>query len=215
MATRITPELREIPVVSAKILEEQRIPLHGEYGFGYTHILGRITEIVCLPSSPYPTVLCDLVREAQSLREPVVWLTMRSVVFFPPDIDANGVDLEALSIVWINDARSAMRAAEHLLRSGCFGLVILDLPPHSLIDQGRIGKLARLAALHQSAVVFVTKFTRNTPYTLGSLVSLRCEVTRKRIATNKFCWILKVIKDRKSAPGWSLMGVCDGPFGLH
>ena len=38
-----------------------------------------------------------------------------------------GIDLDALPVVRVPDARAAGRAADHLVRSGGFGLVVIDL----------------------------------------------------------------------------------------
>ena len=214
MATPSAP-LSKLPVVRAIQLEDQRAREGGVVEFGYSTLLGRITEIVCVPSSPYLTVLCSLIREAQLLREPVVWIATRDVVFFPPDMAGNGVDLEALPVVWVPHARGAVRAAEHVLRSNTFGLITLDIPPHSLIEQGRIGKIARLADLHHAAVVFITKHTKKTSFTLGSMVSLRCEIDREHVSTDQYHCVVRVIKDRKRPPGWSHAEVCHGPDGLR
>ena len=209
------PTLGKLPVVRAVHLGSQRERGDTIADFGYHSLLGRITELVCVPASPYLTVMCNLIREAQLLREPLVWIAPRDVIFFPPDIAANGVDLGALPIVWVPHARAAVRVAEHLLRSGTFGLLVLDLPPHSLIEQGRIGKMARLADLHNSAVVCITKHTKTTAFTLGSMVSLRCEVDRQRVSPNRYHCVVRVLKDRRCALGWSHAEVCHGPDGLR
>jgi recombination protein RecA len=204
--------LTKLPVVKAIQLQNRG---YDSAEFGYYSLVGRVTELVCVPSSPYLTVMSALVREAQRLREPVVWIATREVMFFPPDMAANGVDLQALPVVWVPTSRAAVRAAEYLMRSNTFGLLVLDLPPQSLIEQGKIGKLARLADLRGSAVVFITKHSRGTQFTLGSMVSLRCEVHRERVEENRYHCVVRVVKDKRRPPGWRHAEECHGPDGLR
>ena len=85
----------------------------------------------------------SLAWKAQLRGEPVAWILARPSSFFPPDLHAGGIDLEALAVVRVPDAAAAARAADKLLRSGAFGLVLLD----DLVDRDVLGH-----ALHARVV---------------------------------------------------------------
>ena len=55
------------------------------------------------------------------------WVTSTESVFYPPDAVHGGIDLAALAVIRVLHAASIPRAGEKLLRSGGFGLVVLDL----------------------------------------------------------------------------------------
>jgi recombination protein RecA len=90
-------------------------------------LAGRLVELSGQESPARLTTALGLVLEAQLSGERVAWVTFESSAFFPPDAAAGGVDLEALPVVRIPTALAAARAAEHLVRSGGFGLVVIDL----------------------------------------------------------------------------------------
>ena len=73
------------------------------------------------------TAATALVVDAQRQREPVVWISSRAAGCYPPDLVACGVDLESLPFVHVADAEASLRAADQLVRSGAFGLLVLDL----------------------------------------------------------------------------------------
>lgn len=88
---------------------------------------GRLVELSARGATATLTMAMELVVEAQTQHEPVAWLTLSTGTFYPPDVAECGVDLAALVVVRAPDATAAARAAERILRSGAFGLVILDL----------------------------------------------------------------------------------------
>ena len=55
------------------------------------------------------------------------WVTSAESFFYPPDVARGGTDLAALVVVRLAERRSIPRAGEKLLRSGGFGVVVLDL----------------------------------------------------------------------------------------
>ena len=123
------------------------------------------------------SVATRLVVRAQAEGEPVAWVAPEGgSCVFPPDLAAAGVDLNALVFVRVPQKGHALvRATEVLLRSGAFGLVILDLsegvPARPLVWQSRLNGLVRL---HESRLAMVTSSSREQP-SLGPLVSLRVE----------------------------------------
>ncbi len=120
-----------------------------------------------------------LVARAMQEREPVAWLAPRDAEgFYPPDLVALGVDLDALVVVRMKDDaghHGLLRAAEVLLRAGAFGLVVIDLrrgvPSGALSWQSRLSGLVRL---HGARLVLLTSTAREAS-SVGPLISLRVE----------------------------------------
>lgn len=126
-----------------------------------------------------------LIVHAQAEQEPVAWITTRSAAcFYPPDFERAGVDLSALCVVRLADEREGsanvsshgvLRAAEVLLRSGAFGLVVIDLMQG--VPKGELSWQARLSGLlrrHAARAVVLTESESKEP-SLGPLVSMRVE----------------------------------------
>src|SRR5215813_7198496 len=90
-------------------------------------IAGRFIELSASASAASLTLAFGLVREAQNQKEPVGWVTSMESFFYPPDVAQGGVDLGALVVIRVLDAGVIPTAGEKLLRSGGFGLVVLDL----------------------------------------------------------------------------------------
>jgi len=110
-------------------------------------------------------------------------------------------------------AATVARAAARLLRSGAFGLVVLDLGSDTGISAALLGKLGQLAQRHDSAVCCLTVKRPERP-SLGSLVSLRGEALRRRTGEDRFSCVVRVLKDKRSGPGWTHEEVVHGMPGL-
>src|SRR6185295_8377389 len=96
-------------------------------GWGLDALAGRLSEISGLRSSASLSLVFRVVLEAQKRKEPVAWISRMESVFYPPDAAEGGVDLEALAVVWAKNTLGSARAADLLVRSGAFSLVILDI----------------------------------------------------------------------------------------
>lgn len=182
--------------------------------FSYANLVGRITELSAPRNAPVLSFLSLLIKEVEEKGEPVVWVEAADSVFYPPDFAANGIDLAALPVVWAPDVKGGLRAAEHLLKSGSFGLLVIDLPPHSIIDQGRLGKLARMADLNEVAVVLVTGQEDGVSFTLGSIVSLRFSGSKTCRNSSTYTCSISAVKDKRAVPGWSYVEVFHAPDGM-
>lgn len=184
---------------------------------------GRLVEVSARGASATLTVTIDLVLEAQRANEPVAWLMRTNGSFYPPDVAAAGVDLSALVVVRAPDATACARAAERLLRSGAFGLVVLDLVdsitperPHRAddISMAHQGRLVTLAQAHDAAVLCLTDKAADAA-SLGSLVSLRTEALRLRdAARSDYDISLRALKDKRRGPNWHRTLRARGPSGL-
>jgi len=126
----------------------------GQPSFGLDELRGRLVEISARGASATLTAAIELVAEAQEQGEPIAWIAGASGTFYPPDVAESGIDLQALVVVRVVDAVAAARAAERLLRSGAFGLVVIDdIAELSLAAQGR---LVALAQAHDAAIACLT-----------------------------------------------------------
>jgi recombination protein RecA len=175
---------------------------------------GRVGEISGHRATATLTLAFRLVLEAQRLGEPVAWITGLASAFYPPDVASTAVDLDALVVVRAPDVRSSARAADLLVRSGAFGLVVLDLGEEARVPPPAQARLVGLARKHHAAVVYLTEKDAERP-SVGSLVSIRAEAARARRAGESFLCEARILKDKRRGPGWGHEEVCHGPDGLH
>ena len=189
--------------------------------WGLDALRGRLVELSARGATATLTTAIELVLEAQQADEPVAWVTLGNATFYPPDVADSGVDLAALSVVRVHDIVAAARAAERLLRSGGFGLVVLDFAGSALdLPIAHQGRLVTLAQTHDAAVVCITEKPSEAP-SLGSLVSLRAEALRLHAPSlgeppsdRGYHVTLRALKDKRRGPGWSRTTKLRGPSGL-
>lgn len=164
---------------------------------------GKLVEISGGYGSARLTAAVSIVLQAQREGETTAWVQPKGGSLFPPDLDESGVDLDSLVVVHVafdRDPYAIPKAAEFLLRSGAFGLVVLDmtsgeqpsLPSANTAWQGRLLGLARE---HLSRVVCLTD-TPGHAASLGPLVALRIEVQRARIGPGLFSIRPQLLKNK-------------------
>lgn len=195
-------------------------------------LLGRLVEVTAGRASAALAVVFGLVREAQARGEPVAWIANTSSAFYPPDVVAAGVDLAALAVVRIPGIDAAPRVADPLVRSGGFGLVVMDLVD-PLVDPSRArsepvrlptavqSRLSGLAKRHCAAIVCVTASTGRSA-SLGPLISLRVEARRDvdrsgdedGVASDEIACEIRAIKDKRRGGGWRQRSAFRVPPGL-
>src|SRR5919108_311069 len=122
-------------------------------------VAGRLVEISRSAASAALSVTFTLVRQAQERGEPVGWVTSTQSFFYPPDAARSGADLAALVVVRLADVKNIARAGEKLLRSGGFGVVVLDLGD-SDIPMPLQTRLTGLAHRHHTALICVNEKAR-------------------------------------------------------
>ena len=167
----------------------------------YASLEGRLVEVVVGGGTPALSLISVLVRQAQGLHEPVVWLEAGSSIFYPADFGENGVDLGAMPVIWTGTRERSVRVAEHLLRADAFGMIVIDLEESGFLKPGRLGTLNRLAALHRVAVLFLNHRSPEDPG-LGSLISLRLAADLEHPEPNRFICRITALKDRRAPDGW-------------
>jgi recombination protein RecA len=182
-----------------------------------SQLTSRIVEISGRGASARLTAAFGLVLAAQRDGEAPAWITFRDSAFFPPDVAAGGIDLSALAVVRVPDARTAGRAADQLVRSGAFGLVVIDLASSrkndERLDAPILTRLLGLAQKHDAAVVVLTEKPPQAP-SLSSLVSLRAEARRTQRG-DRIDVRVHVLKDKRRPPGGEHSETCRGPAGLR
>ncbi len=177
-------------------------------------LVGRVVELSGQGDAAALTLGMSLVLEAQRAGEPVVWISCRLPAFYPPDAARLGVDLSALAVVRPVDPAAGGRAAWHLLRSGAFGMAVIDLGDRQLPSAGH-ARLGRLAQKHEAVVLYLTDKGEGTRSIGGGLVSLRAQTTRLRGGDDRFECSVRALKDKRYGPGWTRSAVFEGPPGLR
>ncbi|GAB4264667.1 MAG: hypothetical protein Kow0092_16490 [Deferrisomatales bacterium] len=177
-------------------------------------LAGRLTELSAAGASAGLTLACALVLDAQQHGEPVAWIATEESAFYPPDVAEGGVDLDALAVVRVPRLAQTFRAADHLARSGAFGLLVLDLGERPRMPAAAQSRLAGLAGRHDTSILCLTRKDARDP-SLGSLVSLRGEAVRERRGDNRLSCRVHILKDKRRGPGWEYEEVCRGPDGLR
>lgn len=149
--------------------------------------IGRLVELSGPPMSngARTTTAVSILRHAQAQGETAAWIQPRHGPLFPPDLHEAGIDLAALVVVHVPpDAgtHGACKAAETLLRSGAFGLLVIDLCEGVPAGSGETwqARLLGLARQHRTQVLLLTEKPAVAD-SLGSLVGLRIEARRTRI----------------------------------
>jgi len=175
-------------------------------------VAGRLMEISASKASAALTIAFTLVCEAQEHGEPVGWVTSAENFFYPPDVAQGGTDLAALVVVRLADIKNIARAGEKLLRSGGFGVVVLDLGAAD-IPMPLQTRLTGLAHRHHTALLCLTE-KDGAAFSLGSLVSLRAHAEKKHAEDHRFACTLRVFKDKRRGPTWSYEDLYTGPAGL-
>jgi recombination protein RecA len=135
---------------------------------------------------------------AQEAGEPVLWIQPESGTLYPPDLAASGVDLDALVVIHVPPLRGALgivRAAELVLRSGAFGLVVGDVTAGVPRGDAWQSRLAALARQHASRVVLLSDSSVGEA-SLGPMVSMRIEPIRERRAPGRFVVTYRLLKDK-------------------
>lgn len=184
-------------------------------------LAGRLVEISFQPNRANPgtsgaslTAAALLLWKAQQAGEPTAWVSALASSFYPPDLDAAGIDLTALVVVRAGGGSAAARAADKLLRSGAFGFVVLDLGGEPAPPTPLLGRLLALARTHHATVVVLTVKPDDAP-SLAPLVSLRVRASQRRLAPERFTCTVEALKDKRRGPGWSFEETFRGPPGLR
>lgn len=212
--------------LAAQILPAVRLLAdQGQEGSGepwdICNLQGQLIEL----SEEFPlgalTFSGELILAAQRAGEPVVWISARPSIFFPPDFAENGIDVSSLAVVSTAGEREALWACDLLVRSGAFGLVVVDMEKGGRLTDAAMARLIHLARRRETAVLFLT-VKRGGFASLSSMVTLRGVVHRRgsspganpRLSAPPLCCEITTVKDKRHAPGAKLTRSYDGPPGV-
>jgi recombination protein RecA len=185
---------------------------------------GRLIEIVSQPAGAQMTTAVACLREAQAQGEPAAWVQPEGGSLYPPDLADSGIDLEGLIVVHVPrraGPHGLAKAAELLLRSGGFGMVVVDFVGATLraeasaalpADVAWQGRLLGLAREHQSWLLLLSDGRRSG--SLGPLVSLCIEPQRRRVERAHFAIEHRVRKDKSGTLCTLAEDHRRGPWGL-
>lgn len=158
------------------------------------------------------SAVAQLLGQAQGQGAPVAWLRLAEQSFYPPDFAAWGLELSTMPVVRVPNLRASARACEHLLRSGAFAVVVMDLvamEPHRLRNALAMPLQGRLLRLAQRRHVLLLSLTRSSRHqgSLGTMISLRAEVKghfvpSKHAGLRDYIYKIEVLKDKVHGPGW-------------
>jgi recombination protein RecA len=224
-------------LVAARYLRRGDVPSAAPHRrWGRDALSGRLVEIRAANASARLTAAFGLVVDAQRGGDTAVWITTVHSCFFPPDAEESGADLDTLAVVRLANAGDIPAAADKLIRSGAFGLVVMDLTPgpspaerrRGGTQAGHIGaRLAGLARKHDAAVIALTGDDASSA-SLGPLVSMKGEARRTSSPASASAppqpppgggrqWgvEIRIVRDKQGAAGWSHVEQCLGPAGLR
>jgi recombination protein RecA len=166
---------------------------------------GRIVECSSAAgASARTSTAVAVLRHVQALGETAAWIQRSQGPLFPPDLHEAGIDLDALVVVHVEGAQPRVgqcKAAELLLRSGAFGMVVVDLEGDAAGSPAMtawLGRMLGLARQHDSRVLLLTEKPTHAD-SLGTLVGLRVEPHRRCDARGSFFVEHHVIKNKSGA----------------
>ncbi len=181
----------------------------------FEQLAGRLVQLEGAGDSAALTLVFTVILEAQHVGEPAVWITaVEPSGFYPPDAHDNGVDLAALPVVRVPGVTAAFLAADLLLRSGGFGLLVADLGAPPVVPSTKLARLAGLARRHHAAMVFLTQ-PGASQGSLGSLISVHARARRRRAGPDRFDCGVVALKDKHRGPVWQYVEVRRGAAGLR
>ena len=181
---------------------------------------GRIVELsgtACQPGARTTTAVA-IVHHAQSEGETVAWIQPAGGTLHPPDLAEWGLDFQGLVVIHVPitaGPHGLMKAAELLLRSGAWGLVVVDLcqgvPPGPA--EAWQGRLLGLCRQHDARLLLLTDKPAQSA-SLGALVALRVEPRRMRTRSGRFRVEHQVLKNKTGAANATEDAIYSGPWGL-
>lgn len=177
--------------------------------FDWARVAGRVVEVSEEAAWGALSALCGLLLQVQARLESIAWIETGDSLFFPPDLAFRGIDVEAITVVLASEPQSGLQAADGLVRSGAFGLVVVDWAGGG-IDEAVAGRLARMAETGQTAVLFLTRKKAGDP-SLATQISVRGVVSQTPGGETRW----QVVRDKRSGPLSDQKGAFDGPFGLY
>jgi RecA/RadA recombinase len=148
---------------------------------------GVVTELVGAGSSGRTTLACALAAAVTSAGDLAACIDLPDALD-PAHASAAGIDLGRLLWVRPRDLRGALQAAEHVLDTGGFSLVLVDLDdpraPRPMVPAGAWVRLVRAVARSRSAVLILgarraAGVEDHDRSSAGTFAALRLETERR------------------------------------
>jgi hypothetical protein len=205
--------LANLPIVRASHLKAAHLEAaSGGGSWRFDNLVGILAEVSEEVPSGAVSFAAEIIAQAQTQNEPVAWVTGTESVFFPPDLQNQGIDLSAVAVIRVEGETDSLMAAEWLVRSGAMGLVVVDLDAHGNVTDASLGRLLKLAERKFCAVLFLTRKRGQDP-SLGSRISLRGCITRS--GSGPFVIDIRTTKDKRSNLSSRQSRQYNGPSGMH
>ncbi|MCR9247202.1 MAG: recombinase A [bacterium] len=173
----------------------------------FAELQGRLVELAGGGAGQL-SLAAEWLLQAQQEREPVAWVHAAAAPPYPPDLAARSIDLAALAMVRVENDRAMLRAADQLLRSGAFGLVVLDYLQRPIAPLAAQVRLAGLCRQHDCTLLCLG------PEPAFPMASLRASVERER-RPDRFVCTVKIDKDKRRGREWQFERRFDGPVGMR
>lgn len=177
---------------------------------------GRLCEVSGAGGGGGLTLAASFLCRAQAERKSYLWLSSELKPFYPPDLQAHGVCLKQLPVLFLPRPDDALKAMIKLVSSGGFDLVICDLASWkdaSFLATGMLVRLSALARHHRASLLLLTAKPHSFP-SLGCSIGLRLGIEADESSPSLLR--LRVLKDKRGAVGegkeWSWR--CSLPEGL-
>lgn len=174
---------------------------------------GSMIEISGDGASARTTIAAKLTLEAQERRELVAWIVRPQTCFFPPDMAAAGIDLEALIVICLEPLAARLKAVEYLLRSKAFGLIVVSMEDKASIPSRAQLRFASCTNASGTVLLFLTAKPSLTG-SLGFAISTHGHVARTREQAGAFRCALTIEKDKRRGSGWTHEQPCFSQDGL-
>jgi recombination protein RecA len=209
MGRSLTPQLiTEIPVFRATELKTSL----GGGSWRFENLVGILSEVSEETACGALSFVTEVILDAQGRKELVAWVAGESSTWYPPDLANRGVDLAAVAVIRAGGQEESLTAAEWLVRSGAWGLVIVDADGEWKVSDSSLGRIQKLAERCQCAVVFLTRKAPGVP-SLGSRISLRGCVSRN--GPEQFHISIMTARDKRSNSSSRQGRQYHGPTGMH
>lgn len=140
---------------------------------------GSLVEVSVSGKSAGLSYVAHQIRLMQGSHDMVVWLTTNEAgLIAGDDARVSGIDLAQCTFVKTPSVTDAGRAADKLIRSGAFGLIVLDATVGEPPPEPLLSRLQKLTRKHQCSLIMVTRKDDAAP-SLSSMVSVRLSATRR------------------------------------
>jgi hypothetical protein len=200
--------IAEIPVFRATELRA----VSGGGSWQFEDLVGILSEISEESACGAVSFVAEIILQAQYRNEPAAWVAGSSSAWFPPDLSYRGVDLAAVAVIRAGGEAESLTAAEWLVRSGGWGLVIVDAGGEWKASDASLGRIQKLAERARCAAVFLTRKPPHEP-PLGSRISLRGCVAKA--GTDPSRVVITTTRDKRSNTSTQVRRHYHGPPGLY